>query len=456
MVGVTRLGYPSRNSVLPILNEFARYEARCKKMTRAISIDCTSNGHYCTSNGHSNRNIFTKIANAISEEIVLGGSVTDEATKSFLKGMKVLCALPTDLQNRILSYPEFRVPEPSFSTIDELPRDDDRNLELPLFLTLCDVSPTFRKSCFKQLIDSWKLPLTEYMDGSFEIDYQRCNDIDFISRMMSVYHFGNKHHRWICGAKDNCESTIDRYNVGGFTQYSVYTLTDGYRKFHIASCRACAGYGKSGNLNGITEGRRSVKKLRLAIAETEKNTEGSDEKKNRVMTALEQNLKSTKENMSRLNGNRNGNCVFSDALPEGIDIEGWPVKCPGSQHTQLVSLKHVVEKDMSKESEHFDIVEKVMKFDPNAKCCGWCRDNLSARVKTCSGCTTTKTTQQWHRSQKDPSKALCRNCYDKEVVELADKTCSGCDTETASRWYTSKENPSNDLCAKCYQRKRRS
>jgi hypothetical protein len=36
----TRLGYPTRDTVQPILNELARYEARCKKLVREISKDC--------------------------------------------------------------------------------------------------------------------------------------------------------------------------------------------------------------------------------------------------------------------------------------------------------------------------------------------------------------------------------------------------------------------------------
>ena len=414
MVKPTRLGYPT------IVNELAGYEARCKKMTRAISQDC---------NGHSGEVLdVEKIARAISKEMGLReGSVIDEATKSFLDGMTVLCTLPTtDLQKKILSRLEFSVPEPSFRTVRELPRDDDGNLELPLFLTLCVVSPTFRKSCFQQLIDSWELPLTKYTDGSVEIDYQECGNINRMSRMMSVYHFGNKHDHWWCEAWRNdtnleCKSTNDGssflgYNVGGHTAYSAYTLTDGGRRHHIASCRKCSLHDQDGNLVGLQGHDSRVNALKRAITHTETNTEESEEDKKRVKTILEKTLEDTREWRNRMQENRKGDCVFSGTLPDGIDIEKWPVECPGSQHTQLVSLKYVVEKDMSEDSKHFAIVKKVVDKVPDARCCQKCRLVLSEQVaagKTCGECGVTKS-PQWIKSKKDRSKDLCKRCYWKE------------------------------------------
>jgi len=448
--------------VQPILNEFARYEARCGKLVREISKDC---------NGHSGKVLdVAKIARAISEEIGLGeGSVIDEATKSFLDGMTVLCTLTTDLQRKILSRPEFRVPEPSFSTVRELPRDDDGNLELPLFLTLCDVSPTFRKSCFQQLIDSWNLPLTRYKDGSFEIDYQKCGNITRISRRMSDYHFGNKHGDWWCEAwrideEGKCKSTIDGksflgYNVGGFTAHSVYTLTDGGRRHHIPSCQKCSSYDRNGKLVGLQGSLSRVHVLKRAITEVETNPEGSEENKKRVKTILEKNLEVARERNIRKNEDRKGDCVFSGAFPDGIDIEEWPVECPGLQHAALVTLKHVAEKDMSEDSEHFAIVKKVVDKVPDAKCCRKCRLVLSEQVaqvaaapnKTCGRCKETKSTR-WYKSKKDASKDLCKNCYDKELAELANKTCGECSATKSSQWLKSKKDASKDLCKNCYDK----
>ena len=456
-----RLGYPTIDTVQPILNEFARYEARCGKLVREISKDC---------NGHSGKVLdVAKIARAISEEIGLGeGSVIDEATKSFLDGMTVLCTLTTDLQRKILSRPEFRVPEPSFSTVRELPRDDDGNLELPLFLTLCDVSPTFRKSCFQQLIDSWNLPLTRYKDGSFEIDYQKCGNITRISRRMSDYHFGNKHGDWWCEAWRNdkegkCKSTIDGksflgYNVGGFTAYSVYTLTDDVRRHHIPSCQKCSSYDRNGKLVGLQGSLSRVHVLKRAITEVETNPEGSEENKKRVKTVLEKKLEDTRERNIRKNEDRKGDCVFSGAFPDGIDIEEWPVECPGLQHAALVTLKNVAEKDMSQDSEHFAIVKKVVDKVPDAKCCRKCRLVLSEQVaaapnKTCGRCKETKSTR-WYKSKKDASKDLCKNCYDKERAELANKTCGVCSATKSSQWLKSKKDASKDLCKNCYDKER--
>jgi len=452
-----RLGYPTIRTVRPILNELARHEARCGKLMREISKDC---------NGHSGKVLdVAKIARAISEEIGLGeGSVIDEATKSFLDGKTVLCTLPTDLQRKILSRPEFRVPEPSFSTVHELPRDDDGNLELPLFLTLCDVSPTFRKSCFQQLIDSWKLPLTRYKDGSFEIDYQKCGNITRISRRMSDYHFGNKHGHWWCEAWRNdkegkCKSTIDGksflgYNVGGFTAYSAYTLTDGCRRHHIPSCHRCSLYDRNGKLVGLQGCESRVHVLKRAITEVVTNPEGSEENKKRVKTTLEKNLEDTRERLNRRYENLKGDCVFSGAFPDGIDIEEWPVDCPDSQHTKLVTLKHVAEKEMSEDSEHFAIVKKVVDKVPDAKCCEKCRLVLSEQVaaasgKTCGVCDKTKSSI-WIKSKKDASKDLCKSCYEKELGEMADKTCGECSATKSSRWYKSKKDASKDLCDSCY------
>ena len=451
-----RLGYPTMRTLQPILNELARYEARCKKLVREISKDCK---------GYSGKVLdVAKIARAISEEISLGeGSVIDEATKSFLDGMTVLCTLPTDLQRKILSRPEFSVPEPSFSTV-RLPRDDDGNLELPLFLTLCDVSPTFRKSCFQQLIDSWNLPLTRYKDGSFEIDYQKCGNITRISRRMSYYHVGNKHGHWWCEARrideeGKCKSTIDGksflgYNVGGFTTYSVYTLTDGGRRRHIPSCPKCYSYDRNGKLVGLQGVKSRVNVLKRAITEVETNPEGSEENKKRVKTILEKNLEVAKERNIRRKEDRKGDCVFSGAFPDGIDIEEWPVECPGLQHAALVTLKHVAEKDMSEDSEHFAIVKKVVNKIPDAKCCRKCRLVLSEQVaaapnKTCGVCSATKSSK-WVKSKKDASKDLCKNCYDKELAELANKTCGVCSATKSSKWYKSKKDASKDLCRKCY------
>jgi hypothetical protein len=454
-----RLGYPTKSTLQPILNEFAGYEARCGKLMREISKDC---------NGHSGKVLdVAKIARAISEEIGLGeGSVIDEATKSFLDGMIVLCTLPTDLQRKILSRPEFCVPEPSFRTVRELPRDDDGNLELPLFLTLCDVSPTFRKSCFKQLIDSWKLPLTRYKDDSFEIDYQKCGNITRISRRMSDYHFGNKHGDWWCEAwrideEDKCKSTNDGksflgYNVGGFTAHSVYTLTDGGRKHHIPSCQKCSSYDRNGKLVGLQGWKSRVNVLKRAITEVETNPEGSEENKKRVKTILEKNLEDTRERNIRTNEDRKGDCVFSGAFPDGIDIEEWPVECPGLQHAALVTLKHVAEKDMSQDSEHFAIVKKVVDKVPDAKCCRKCRLVLSEQVaaasgKTCGECDKTKSFK-WAKSKKDASKDLCSYCYDKERAELANKTCGRCKETKSITWHKSKKDRSKDLCRSCYEK----
>lgn len=454
-----RLGYPTIDTVQPRLNELARYEARCGKLMREISKDC---------NGDSGKVLdVAKIARAISEEISLGeGSVIDEATKSFLDGMTVLCTLPTDLQRKILSRPEFRVPEPSFRTVRELPRDDDGNLELPLFLTLCDVSPTFRKSCFQQLIDSWKLPLTRYKDGSFEIDYQKCGNITRISRRMSDYHVGNKHGHWWCEARrideeGKCKSTIDGksflgYNVGGFTAHSVYTLTETYRKHHIPSCPKCSSYDRNGKLVGLQGSSSRVHVLKRAITEVETNPEGSEENKKRVKTVLEKNLEVARERYIRKNEDRKGACVFSGAFPDGIDIEEWPVECPGLQHAALVTLKHVAEKDMSEDSEHFAIVKKVVNKVPDAKCCRKCRLVLSEQVaaapnKTCGECDKTKSITRWYKSKKDDSKDLCSYCYDKERAELANKTCGRCKETKSTRWYKWKKDPSKDLCRKCYE-----
>jgi hypothetical protein len=456
-----RLGYPTRDTVKPILNEFAGYEARCGKLMREISKDC---------NGHSGKVLdVAKIARAISEEIGLGeGSVIDEATKSFLDGMTVLCTLPTDLQRKILSRPEFSVPEPSFRTVCELPRDDDGNLELPLFLTLCDVSPTFRKSCFQQLIDSWKLPLTRYKDGSFEIDYQKCGNITRISRRMSDYHFGNKHAHWWCEAwrideEGKCKSTIDGksflgYNVGGFTDHSAYTLTDGYRRHHIPSCQKCSSYDKNGKLVGLQGCESRVHVLKRAITEVVTNAEESEENKKRVKTTLEKNLEDTRVRLKRHYENLKGDCVFSGAFPDGIDIEKWPVDCPGSLHNRLVTLKHVAEKDMSQDSEHFAIVKKVVDKVPGAKCCKKCRLVLSEQVapapnKTCGECDDTKSST-WVKSKKDASKDLCRKCYEKELAELANKTCGECNKTKISKWVKSKKDASKDLCVRCYVKER--
>jgi hypothetical protein len=423
---------------------------------REISKDCK---------GHSGKVLdVAKIARAISEEISLGeGSVIDEATKSFLDGMAVLCTLPTDLQRKILSRPEFSVPEPSFSTV----RDDDGNLELPLFLTLCVVSPTFRKSCFQQLIDSWKLPLTRYKDGSFEIDYQKCGNITRISRRMSDYHFGNKHGHWWCEARrideeGKCKSTIDGksflgYNVGGFTAYSAYTLTETYRKHHIPSCQKCSSYDRNGKLVGLQGSSSRVHVLKRAITEVETNPEESEENKKRVKTVLEKNLEDTRERNIRKNEDRKGDCVFSfGAFPDGIDIEKWPVECPGSQHAALVTLKHVAEKDMSQDSEHFAIVEKVVNKVPDAKCCEKCRLVLSEQVaaasgKTCGRCKETKSSR-WHKSKKDRSKDLCDGCYRKEFGEMADKKCVVCSATKSSQWLKSKKDASKDLCKNCYEK----
>ena len=75
-----RLGYPTMRTLQPILNELARYEARCKKLVREISKDC---------NGHSGKDLdVAKIARAISEEIkVLGrGQLSTRPPNRFWTG----------------------------------------------------------------------------------------------------------------------------------------------------------------------------------------------------------------------------------------------------------------------------------------------------------------------------------------------------------------------------------
>jgi hypothetical protein len=164
--------------------------------------------------------------------------------------------------------------------------------------------------------------------------------------------------------------------------------------------------------------------LKRTITEVETDPEGSEEDKKRVKTVLVKTLEDTRERNIRKEEVRKGDCVFSGAFPDGIDIEKWPVKCPGSRDRSIVrsivTLKHVAEKDMSEDSEHFDIVKKVVDKVPDAKCCRKCRLVLSEQVaaapnKTCGVCPATKSSR-WYKSKKDASKDLCRKCYEKELA----------------------------------------
>jgi hypothetical protein len=288
---------------------------------------------------------------------------------------------------------------------------------------------------------------------------------------MSDYHFGNKHGRWWCQAwnideEGKCKSTNDGksflgYNVGGFTTHSVCTLTDEVRRHHIPSCRKCSLYDRSGKLVGLQGSLAQVHVLKRTITEVETDPEGSEEDKKRVKTVLVKTLEDTRERNIRKEEVRKGDCVFSGAFPDGIDIEKWPVECPGSQHARLFTLKNVAEKDMSENSEHFDIVKKVVDKVPDAKCCGKCRLVLSEQVaaapnKTCGVCQKTKSSR-WVKSKKDASKDLCENCYRKELAELApapNKTCGVCQKTKSSKWYKSKKDASKDLCNNCYDKER--
>ncbi|HSX25879.1 MAG TPA: hypothetical protein VLE89_02595 [Chlamydiales bacterium] len=75
--------------------------------------------------------------------------------------------------------------------------------------------------------------------------------------------------------------------------------------------------------------------------------------------------------------------------------------------------------------------------------------------KTCSSCQGTKSSN-WYKDPADSTKDRCSSCYQKVLAQRANKTCSSCQGTKAPRWHKDPADSTKDRCASCYQKDRKS